>query len=99
MSDTVFDTTTKTNLRRPAMWTVILVNDDYTPMQFVVQVLVGVFNQSIEDAQRIMLTVHNQGKASVGSYTYEVASHKADQTMLLASISQHPLLVYPEALE
>jgi ATP-dependent Clp protease adaptor protein ClpS len=98
VSDIGFDTTTKTSLRRPAMWTVILINDDFTPMIFVVQVLVSIFNQSIEDAQRIMLAVHNQGKASVGNYTYEVASHKTDQTMLLAAISQHPLLVYPEPL-
>ena len=98
MSDTGFDTTTKTSLRRPAMWTVILVNDDFTPMLFVVQVLVAIFNQSVADANRIMLAVHNQGKANVGSYTYEVASHKTDETMLLAVISQHPLLVYPEPL-
>ena len=99
MIDTVFDTSTKPILRRPSMWTAVFVNDDFTPMQFVVQVLAMYFNQSFQDAQRIMLTVHTKGKASVGRYTYEVASHKADQTMLLAALSQHPLLVYPEPLE
>jgi ATP-dependent Clp protease adaptor protein ClpS len=99
MIDTVFDTTTKTKLRRPSMWTVRFVNDDYTPMEFVVKVLINVFNQSAEDAHRLMLAVHNAGVANVGSYTFEVASHKTDQTMLLAAVSQHPLLVYPAQLE
>lgn len=99
MIDTIHDTTTKPTLRRPSMYTVVFINDDYTPMEFVVQVLIGVFNQPVEDAKRIMLAVHNEGRASVGHYTLEVASHKTDQTMLLAAISQHPLLVYPAQLE
>jgi ATP-dependent Clp protease adaptor protein ClpS len=96
-TDTVFDT--KTTLRRPPMYTVRFVNDDYTPMEFVVKVLIGVFNQSTEAAHSLMLTVHKEGSACVGSYTFEVASHKTDQTMMLASMAQHPLLVYPAPLE
>jgi ATP-dependent Clp protease adaptor protein ClpS len=94
MSDTVTNTTTQ--LQRPSLWTVLFLNDDYTPMAFVVQILTVIFHQSADDAQRIMLRVHQEGKARVGAYTYEVASHKTDQTMLLATMMQHPLQVYPE---
>ena len=98
MSDTTFHTKNKTGLRPPSMWTVIFVNDDYTPMQFVAQVLMAVYHRSPEDAQQITMIIHNEGKAGVGSYTFEVASHKAEQTMMLAAAGQHPLLVYPERL-
>jgi len=78
------------------MWCVVFLNDDYTPMSFVVQVLMQVFHQSPADAQRIMMAVHTKGVARVGHYTREVADHKVEQTMRLAAMQQHPLHVLPE---
>jgi len=80
------------------MWTVVFLNDDFTPMQFVTHLLRTIFHRSLEDAERIMLLVHNEGRARVGSYTREVASNKADQAMLLAMIAQHPLQVFAERI-
>lgn len=80
------------------MWTVVFLNDDFTPMQFVVQILVTLFHKAPDDAQRIMLLIHHEGSARVGSYTREVANHKVEQTMLTAYLVQHPLQVYPERI-
>jgi ATP-dependent Clp protease adaptor protein ClpS len=96
MSDTVVKK--KTALKPPSMWTVVFLNDDFTPMEFVVHVLVTVFHKTVDEATQIMLLVHQQGKARVGSYTCEIATEKADRTMLLAVMSQHPLQVFPERI-
>ena len=98
MSDTTFQTIIDLGLQPPSMWTVVFFNDDYTPMRFVIQMLVTIFHKSTEDAQRITFAIHHEGRAQVGSYTREVASHKADQVMWLANASQHPLQVYPERI-
>ena len=63
--------------REPSMYKVLLLNDDYTTMEFVVQVLMGVFHKSVEDATRIMLNVHRRGVGVCGVYTYEVAETKS----------------------
>jgi len=94
MSDT--EARTKTRLKRPSMWTVVFLNDDYTPMSFVVQVLMTVFNQTPSAAQQIMMTVHTRGVAKVGHYTREIADQKVYETMRLAAVEQHPLHVVTE---
>jgi ATP-dependent Clp protease adaptor protein ClpS len=81
------------------MWTVVFLNDDYTPMVFVIQLLQLIFHKSAVEAEEIMLRVHREGMARVGYYTREIACHKADQAMGLASFAQHPLQVVPERLE
>lgn len=73
------------------MYKVFLLNDDYTPMDFVVQVLEIFFNKSIEDATTIMLQVHTSGMGLCGVYTYEVAETKVAQVMAAARQAQHPL--------
>ena len=73
------------------MYKVLMLNDDYTPMEFVVQILVGVFNKSAEEATRIMLAVHQNGVGVCGIYTFEVAETKVSQVMDSAKRSQHPL--------
>lgn len=98
MSDTTVQTTVDLHTETPSMWTVVFLNDDFTPMQFVVHLLIAIFHQSTEDAVRIMLAVHHEGRAAVGSYTREIASNKAEQVMLMASSAQHPLQVYSERL-
>ena len=82
---------TKPKTKKPSMYKVIMLNDDYTPMEFVVLVLERYFNKSHEDATRIMLHVHQKGVGVCGVYTYEVAETKVQQVMDLARQHQHPL--------
>lgn len=77
--------------KKPAMYRVLLLNDDYTPMEFVVSILMGVFNKSPEDATRIMLNVHQTGIGTCGVYTFEVAETKVAQVMDAAKRNHHPL--------
>jgi ATP-dependent Clp protease adaptor protein ClpS len=82
----------KPRLKRPPLYRVILLNDDYTPMEFVVQVLEKVFGLDRNTATRIMLEVHTKGKGICGVYTYEIAETKVAQVTGLAQQHQHPLL-------
>ncbi len=79
-------------LKRPPLYRVILLNDDYTPMEFVVQVLQKVFSLDRNTATRIMLEVHTKGKGVCGVYTYEIAETKVAQVTGMAQQHQHPLL-------
>jgi ATP-dependent Clp protease adaptor protein ClpS len=90
-SGTQVITRPKTQTRKPSMYRVLLLNDDYTPMEFVVTVLVKYFSKSREDAWRIMMHVHQQGVGECGVYTYEVAETKVTQVMDYARKHQHPL--------
>ncbi len=78
-------------LKKPPLYKVILLNDDYTPMEFVVRVLERYFHKSREEATRIMLQVHQKGMGICGLFTREVAETKVRQVMLYAAESQHPL--------
>ena len=77
--------------KRPPLYKVIMLNDDFTPMEFVVHVLQSYFRKSEEEATQIMLHVHQRGVGVCGVYTYEVAETKASQVMDLAQKNQHPL--------
>jgi ATP-dependent Clp protease adaptor protein ClpS len=77
--------------KRPSLYRVLLLNDDYTPQEFVVWLLQAVFNKAPEDAVRIMLHVHQNGVGLCGVYTYEVAETKVLQVMEIARRNQHPL--------
>ena len=90
-SGTALITRTKPQTRRPHMYRVLLLNDDYTTQDFVVIVLRKYFNKSMEEATRIMLLVHNHGVGECGVYTYEVAETKVTQVMEFARRHQHPL--------
>lgn len=79
-------------LKPPAMYKVVLFNDDYTPMDFVVEILEGFFSMNREQATRIMLTVHTEGKAVCGIFTRDVAETKAALVMDYARENQHPLM-------
>ena len=82
---------TRTRTKRPAMYKVLMLNDDYTPMEFVVHVLERFFQKNREEATRIMLHVHRRGVGVCGVFTYEVAETKVTQVMDLARQNQHPL--------
>ena len=84
-------TKSRPKTKKPAMYKVLMLNDDYTPMEFVVHVLEHVFSKNGDDATRIMLHVHQKGVGVCGVYTYEVAETKVTQTMDLARKHQHPL--------
>ncbi|MEP2828297.1 ATP-dependent Clp protease adapter ClpS [Parvibaculum sp.] len=84
-------TKTKPKTKKPSLYKVLLLNDDYTPMEFVVHVLEHFFNKGREEATVIMLHVHQNGVGVCGLYTYEVAETKVTQVMDFARQHQHPL--------
>ena len=79
-------------LARPPMYTVLLLNDDYTPMDFVVDVLIRFFSMNLERATQVMLHVHTRGRGVCGLYTKEIAESKVAQVNEYARMNQHPLL-------
>ena len=90
--DTDVLTESETKLEKPKLFKVLLHNDDFTTMEFVVFVLEYVFNRTGADAFAVMLKVHNEGVGVAGIYPYEVASMKAEKTMNLARAREYPLL-------
>lgn len=89
--DTGTLTKTKPKTQRPPLYKVLLLNDDYTPMEFVVHVLERFFGLGYAEAHEIMLTVHQKGLAVVGVFSFEIAETKVAQVMDLARRHQHPL--------
>ena len=73
------------------MFAVLLINDDYTPMEFVIYILQSIFRKSYEEAKTIMLEVHNKGKGVCGVYSLDIAETKANQVIEFSRINQHPL--------
>ncbi len=89
--DSNIATKTKPVTQKPPMYKVLLLNDDYTPMEFVVHILQSFFNKSIEEATEIMMHVHRKGVGLCGVYTREVADTKVAQVMAAARQAEHPL--------
>ena len=90
-SDTSILTKTAPKTARPPMYKVMLLNDDYTPMEFVVHVLKAFFQMDTDQATRVMINVHQKGVGVCGIFTYEVAETKVTQVMDFARKNQHPL--------
>ena len=84
-------TKTRVQTKKPALYKVLMLNDDYTPMEFVVLTLQRFFKMTIEDATRVMLAVHQRGVGVCGIFTYEVAETKVSQVIDFAREHQHPL--------
>ena len=91
ISDIQSDVTTETRLKTPKMYKVILHNDDYTTMDFVVQILIGIFNKPAAEATRIMIDVHKKGKGICGVFTYDIAVTKVNQVHQTAADNDFPL--------
>ncbi|WP_339338409.1 ATP-dependent Clp protease adapter ClpS [uncultured Oceanicoccus sp.] len=89
----------KPELKPPSMYQVVLLNDDYTPMEFVVEILEMFFNMNREKATQVMLTVHTQGKGICGIYTRDIAETKAAQVNQYAKDCEHPLLAEIEVAD
>ena len=87
----------KPKLKKPQMYKVVLMNDDYTPMEFVVHILEAFFSMNREKATHIMMNVHTQGKGICGIYTRDVAETKVAQVTEYSKQNQHPLLCTLEA--
>jgi ATP-dependent Clp protease adaptor protein ClpS len=81
----------KDKFKKPSMYNVILLNDDFTPMDFVTDVLQRFFNMNGDNATDIMLTIHYKGKAICGKYSAEIAETKVQQVLHYAKENQHPL--------
>jgi len=90
-NETGVATKSRPKTKTPAMYKVLMLNDDYTPMEFVVHVLERFFSKTHEEAMQIMLHVHQRGVGICGVFTYEVAETKVTQVMDLAKEHQHPL--------
>ena len=82
---------TRAKTKKPSMYKVLMLNDDYTPMEFVIYILERIFNKNQDQATDIMLHVHQKGVGLCGVFTYDVAETKAAQVMDLARHNQHPL--------
>ena len=81
----------KTKIKKPSLYKVILLNDDYTPMEYVVKLLKAIFSKSESEAVNIMLMVHNKGSGVCGVFTKEVAETKVFRVLKMAKNDQHPL--------
>lgn len=82
---------TKPKIKKPSLYKVIMLNDDFTPMEFVVSLLQSIFGKNLEEATEIMLQIHRGGIGVCGIYTFEIAEMKAAQVVDAARRSQHPL--------
>ena len=82
---------TRVQSRQPPMWKVVLLNDDYTPMEFVVYLLESIFEKSPAEAYRVMMLVHTEGRGLCGVYPYEIAETRAGRTEELARSAGYPL--------
>ena len=86
----------KPEVKPPPMYRVVLVNDDFTPREFVVYILVSVFQKARSEARRIMVTAHQGGKSVVGVYTYDVATSRVERARKQAVEAGYPLMLYTE---
>lgn len=93
---TILKEETIIDFKKPKMYRVILLNDDYTTMDFVVEILIIIFQKSPADATRIMLDVHEKGKGIVGVYTFDIARTKIAQVELMAREREFPLVAVME---
>ncbi len=91
-TSTITETHQSTRLQPPSRYVVVLLNDDYTPMDFVVNVLQMFFNKTEDEATQIMLEVHYKGKGICGTYTCDIAATKVSQVNAFSREHQHPLL-------
>ena len=91
--DVVIDEKIKITTKEPSKYNIIMLNDDYTPMEWVIEVLMTIFSHSQETAEQITLQIHNEGSAITGIYTYEIAEQKAIETINSSRERGFPLQV------
>lgn len=91
-------TLTNLEIESPKMVRVVLLNDNYTTQDFVIEILQSIFDKSFSEAQQIMLEVHHNGKGVCGIYPYDIGETKAQETMQAAKKASHPLKVFTESI-
>lgn len=89
-------TSTKTDIKYPDRFNVVILNDDYTPMEFVIHLLVEIFNKNLEQAKDITVQIHEQGKGIAGTYNFEIAEQKVQESTMISRHNGHPLAVMME---
>lgn len=99
MSQADLATKSKSKTAKPKRYTVVFLNDDFTPVEFVMQVMMQIFKQSLEDAERITLDIHKKGKGTVGVYSHEIAETKVAQVMDAAKRYEYPLTCSPAPID
>ena len=99
MAETQSDTITRTEVTYPNRYNVVFINDDFTPMDFVVQLLIEVFNKTLEEAKDITLQIHEKGKGIAGSYNFEIAEQKKAEAVAISRNNGHPLTILVEKIE
>ncbi len=90
-SEIAVEVRTRPKIKKPNLYRVILLNDDYTPMNFVIDILIEIFHKTIDEATAITFSVHHLGAGECGIYTYEIAEEKVSQVIDRARSEQHPL--------
>lgn len=95
-TDVVFDEKTKLKVSEPTMWKVILLNDDLTPVDFVISLLMEVFNHNFETAKTVTMQVHEQGSGIAGVYNFEIAEAKTTEATKLSRANGFPLQIKME---
>lgn len=96
ISDVQIDEKIKQKMKEPPRWKVLLLNDDYTPMDFVISLLIQIFKHTEENARNITMQVHNEGSGVAGVYTFEIAEIKAVESTTLARTNGFPLQIKME---
>jgi ATP-dependent Clp protease adaptor protein ClpS len=92
-------TRTVTEIKYPDRFNVVILNDDFTPMEFVIQLLIEVFNTNIEEAKEVTVKVHEDGKGVAGMYGLEIAEQKQQEATIISRHHGHPLKVIIEKVE
>lgn len=96
MSEADVEVQTRVKLKKPSLYKVLILNDDFTPMEFVIEILVHLFGKSVAEAHQLTLEVHKAGKGLVGVYSKEVAFQKVSDVARLAKHNGHPLRAVAE---
>lgn len=92
-TDVKIDEKVTVSLQPPRLWKVVFLNDDKTPMEFVIELLMSIFKHSEESAQNLTLEIHNTGSAVVGVYTHEIAEQKGIEATTISRANGHPLQI------
>jgi len=99
MAETQSNTVSKSKIEYPERFNVVLLNDDFTPMDFVVQLLVEIFNRTIDEARDITMQIHDNGKGIAGTYGYEIAEQKKQEAVSVTRFNKYPLTIVVENVE
>ena len=99
MAETQSNTVSKSKIEYPERFNVVLLNDDFTPMDFVVQLLVEIFNRTVDEARDITMQIHDNGKGIAGTYGSEIAEQKKQEAVSVTRFNKYPLTIVVENVE